>query len=330
MEEPFFRGKQVLVAGGTGTIGIPVVSRLLSYGASVHVVSMDEEAYARRVLPAEAVFERLDLTVLDNCMAVTKGKDHVFNLLGIKGSVGIGQKKVASYLVPMLWFQTNLMEAAFRNKVSRFLFVGSICEYPQASKPKQEDTVWDGMPLQNDRIPGLAKRIGEIQAEAYLLEYGWNAVRIVRPSNVYGPYDDFNPATAQVIPALVRRVMDGETPLRIWGDGTVQRDFIYSEDLADWLLIALEEAPAGLPINMGCGTGHSIREIAEIVCSCAAFPPPVEWLPEGPTGDPIRILSIDRAVELLNFTPRVSLTEGITKTFAWLQENRDLADMKRR
>jgi len=328
--KPFFRGKQVLVAGGTGTIGIPAVSRLLSYGACVHVVSMDEETYACRVLPSETVFERLDLTDLDNCLAVTKGKDYVFNLLGIKGSVGIGQKKVASYLVPMLWFQTNLMEAAFRNKVSRFLFVGSICEYPQASKPKQEDTVWNGMPLQNDRIPGLAKRIGEIQAEAYLLEYGWDAVRMVRPSNVYGPYDDFNPATAQVIPALIRRVMDGEKPLRIWGDGTVQRDFIYSEDLADWLLIALEKAPAGLPINMGCGKGHTIREIAEIVCSCAASPPPVEWLPEGPTGDPVRILSIDRAVELLNFTPRVSLTEGIRKTFAWLQENRDLADMKRR
>jgi GDP-L-fucose synthase len=326
----FFNGKQVLVAGGTGTIGIPVVSRLLSCGARVHVVSMDEETFARRVLPAEAVFERMDLTDLDNCLDVTRGKDYVFNLLGIKGSVGIGQKKVASYLVPMLWFQTNLMEAAFRNKVSRFLFVGSICEYPQSSKPKQEDTVWEGIPLQNDRIPGLAKRIGEIQAEAYMLEYGWDAVRIVRPSNVYGPYDDFNPTTAQVIPALIRRVMDGENPLRIWGDGTVRRDFIYSEDLADWLLATLEKAPAGLPINLGCGTGHSIREIAEIVCSCVTSPPLVEWVPEGPTGDPVRILSIDRAVKHLNFAPQISLTEGIRKTFAWLQENLKLADMKRR
>lgn len=326
----FYSGKHVLVAGGTGTIGIPVVSRLLSLGAHVRVVSMDEETYARHVMPAGAAFQRLDLTTLDNCLAVTNGMDYVFNLLGIKGSVGIGQKKVASYLVPMLWFQTNLMEAAFRSKVSRFMFVGSICEYPQASKPKQEETVWDGMPLQNDRIPGLAKRIGEIQAEAYLLEHGWDAVRIVRPSNVYGPYDDFNPATAQVIPALIRRVMDGENPLRIWGDGTVRRDFIYSEDLADWLLVALEKAPAGVPINMGCGTGHSIREIAEIVCSCAAVPPVVKWAPEGPTGDPVRILSIERAVEHLNFSPQVSLNEGIGKTFAWLQENRELADMKRR
>ena len=330
MTNSFFHGKRILVAGGTGTIGIPLVSRLISYGAYVHVVSMDDENYASQVLPGEVVFEHLDLTTLDNCLAVTKGKDYVFNLLGIKGSVGIGQKKVASYLVPMLWFQTNLMESAFRNNVSRFLFVGSICEYPQAVKPKKEDTVWDGMPLQNDRIPGLAKRIGEIQAEAYLLEYGWDAVRIVRPSNVYGPYDDFNPATAQVIPALIRRVMNGESPLRIWGDGTARRDFIYSEDLADWLLITLEKAPAGLPINLGCGNGHTIREIAEIVCSCTASPPSIEWMPEGPTGDAVRILSIDRAQDILDFTPRVSLTEGIPKTFSWLKDNLDLANQKRR
>ncbi len=330
MKNSFFHGKRILVAGGTGTIGIPVVSRLIAKGAHVHVVSMDDESYASRVLPDDVVFERLDLTTLDNCLAVTKNKDYVFNLLGIKGSVGIGQKKVASYLVPMLWFQTNLMESAFRNNVSRFLFVGSICEYPQAVEPKKEGTVWDGMPLQNDRIPGLAKRIGETQAEAYMLEYGWDAVRIVRPSNVYGPHDDFNPATAQVIPALIRRVMDAENPLRIWGDGTVRRDFIYSEDLADWLLVALEKAPAGLPINLGCGQGHTIREIAEIVCSCTATPPSIEWMPEGPTGDAVRILSIDRAREILDFTPRVSLTEGIPKTFSWLRNNLELADLKRR
>lgn len=326
----FYRGRKVLVAGGTGTIGIPVAARLVEHGADVHIVSMDSEDYARRVLPEGASFERLDLTQLDNCLAATRGYDCVFNMVGIKGSVGIGQKKVASYLVPMLWFQTNLMEASFRNQVKRFLYVGSICEYPRAEVPKREDTVWDGMPLQNDRIPGLAKRIGEVQAEAYMLEHGWDAVRIVRPSNVYGPYDDFNPSTAQVIPAIIRRVIDGENPLRVWGDGTVRRDFIYSEDLADWLLVALDKAPPCVPLNLGCGRGISIREVAETVCACANSSASIEWRPEGPTGDQVRILSIEKARDAIGFQPQVSLEEGIKKTISWFMEHRDLADLKGR
>lgn len=328
--DDFYRGKKVLVAGGTGTIGIPVTARLVGHGASVHVVSMDSEDYARRVLPEGISFERIDLTNMENCLSVTRDSDYVFNLVGIKGSVGIGQKKVASYLVPMLWFQTNLMEAAFRNQVKRFLYVGSICEYPRAEIPKREDTVWDGMPMQNDRIPGLAKRIGEVQAEAYMLEHGWDAVRIVRPSNVYGPYDDFNPSTAQVIPAIIRRVIDGENPLKVWGDGTVQRDFIYSEDLADWLLVALEKAPPCVPLNLGFGRGISIREVVETVCACADSPASIEWRPDGPTGDQVRILSIERAREAIGFQPRVSLEEGVKKTVSWLREHRDLADLKGR
>ena len=154
----------------------------------------------------------------------------VFNLVGIKGSVGIGETKVASYLVPMLRFQTNLMEASFLEGVDRFLFVGSVCSYPQA-EVHFEDNMWNGMPKQNDRIPGIAKRVGELMGEAYQLEYGWDAVRIVRPSNVYGPYDDFNPATAQVIPALINRMVNGENPVKVWGDGSAIRDFIYSEDV---------------------------------------------------------------------------------------------------
>jgi GDP-L-fucose synthase len=324
----FFRGKNVLVAGGTGTIGIPVVKRLVDLGAHVRVISMDTPDFARRVLPENVQFIRRDLTTLENCSAAMEGIEQVFNLVGIKGSVGIGQKKVASYLVPMLWFQTNIMEAAFRQGVSRFLYVGSICEYPQMDGPKSEETMWNGMPLQNDRIPGLAKRIGEVQAEAYMLEHGWSAVRIVRPSNVYGPYDDFNPQSAQVIPALIRRVLDGEDPLKVWGDGTAVRDFIYSEDLADWILEAMENAPAGEPLNLGSGKGATIREVVEAVCEASGTHPRIVWQPQGPTGDPVRILCIEKAQRAIGFTPRVSLGEGIRRTMTWLRENRNLALMK--
>lgn len=319
-----YKNKKVLVAGGTGTIGIPLVKKLVEREAKVSVVSLDKPAYVKSLFGNEIDFVQSDLTNFDNCIEATKDKDYVFNLVGIKGSTGIGERKVASYLVPMLWFQTNLMEASFRNRVSRFLFVSSICGYPQATIAKEEDTMWNGMPKQNDRIPGIAKRVGEIQGEAYLLEYGWDAVRIVRPSNVYGPFDDFNPATAQVIPSLINRIVAGENPLKVWGDGSAVRDFIYSEDVAYWLLVAFEKAPPCLPINLGSGEGIAIKDLVQVVSKCVIDPPAVEWDPAKPSGDPLRILSMQRAVKLLGYKLITDIRKGIEKTVKWYVDNHDL------
>ena len=236
-----FKGKNILVAGGTGTIGIQVVKKLIKKQANVTIVSLDDVKFAKKVLGPDINFKKTDLTDLNNCKKVVKNQDMVFNLVGIKGSVGIGESKVASYLISMLRFQTNLMEASFLEGVEKFLFVGSVCSYPQ-SKIHYEDNMWNGMPKQNDRIPGIAKRVGELMGEAYQLEHGWNAVRIVRPSNVYGPFDDFDPTTAQVIPSLISRMVNGENPVKVWGDGSAIRDFIYSEDVAYWIFRGNEES----------------------------------------------------------------------------------------
>ena len=323
-----YASKRVLVAGGTGTIGVPLVKKLVELEADVTVVSMDSVEYARTVLGDRVSFMRSDLRDFNNCLAATKTQDYVFNLVGIKGSTGIGETKVASYFVPMLWFQTNLMEASFRNGVSRYLFVSSVCAYPQSSSAKEEDSMWNGIPKQNDRFPGLAKRIGEVQGETYLHEHGWDAVRIVRPSNVYGPFDDFNPATAQVIPALIRRMIDGENPVKVWGDGSAVRDFIFSEEVAYWMLVALEKAPPCVPINLGSGKGTTIRELAEIIARSVPEPPEIEWDTTRPSGDPVRILSMDRARELLGFELKMDLREGIQRTVDWCLDNRELVDRK--
>lgn len=332
----YWKDKQVLVAGGTGTIGIPLVNKLVNHGAKVKVVSIDNPKYAETVfnMSIENDFNKVhfiqkDLTKLENCIEVTRDQDYVFNLVGIKGSTGIGETKVASYLVPMLWFQTNLMEASFRNNVDRYLFVSSICGYPQSKIPKEEDTIWDGMPKQNDRIPGIAKRIGEIQGEAYMLEYGWKSVRIVRPSNAYGPFDDFNPITAQVIPSLISRVFKGENPLKVWGDGLAIRDFIYSDDVAHWMLVAMENAPPCFPINIGSGKGVTIKEIVEIILDYVfdlGYIPNVEWDITKPSGDPIRILSMERAEKILNYKVITNLKDGIRKTIDWYVDNKDFVN----
>lgn len=302
-------------------IGISVANKLLERGARVKVVSLESKKFSDSVFGKKVKFIRADLTNLNKCLKATTGCDMVFNLVGIRGSVGIGEKKVASYFVPMLRFQTNLMDAAFKNKVKRFLFVSSICAYPQSKVPKEEDSVWDRMPVQNDRIPGIAKRVGELQGETYLKEFGWEAVRIVRPANVYGPYDDFNPKTAQVIPALIARVAGGENPLKVWGDGKAKRDFIYVEDAADGMLSVMEKAPACFPINLGSGEAVSIKMLVDVILDNFPTKPKVAWDPSKPAGDPVRLLSTKRAKKYLKFNPRYSLGEGINKTTQWYLKN---------
>ena len=143
----------------------------------------------------------------------------------------------------------------------------------------------------------ITKRVGELMGEAYQLEYGWDAVRIVRPSNVYGPYDDFNPTTTQVIPALINRMVNGENPVKVWGDGSAIRDFIYSEDVAYWIIKAVENAPPCMPINLGNSNGITIK-VTETIASLINPSPEIIWDIEKPSGDPIRILSMDRAKEV--------------------------------
>ena len=321
MEDNFFyKNKRVVVAGATGTIGIPLTRQLVERGAKVTGVSNHSVAHAATILDTAVNFISADLLDPESCSEIVAGADYVLNLVGIKGSVGIGETKVASYLVPMLRFQTNLMEAAFNEGIERFLFVGSVCSYPQ-NDIHFEDNMWNGMPKQNDRIPGIAKRVGELLGEAYFLEHKWDAVRIVRPSNVYGPFDDFNPQTAQVIPALIARIVSGEDPLTVWGDGSVERDFIFSEDVAFWMLEALEKAPTCLPINLGSGSTVTIREIVETLVSIIRPETDVVWDESKPSGDKRRLLSMDRAKKEIDFFARTPLRDGLEKTVEWYLNN---------
>jgi GDP-L-fucose synthase len=310
---------RVLVAGGTGTIGIPLVKQLIDRGSNVTIASIDSEEKFFKIfgeLGTKIQFKRLDLTEISDCNKAVESMDYVFNLVGIKGSVGIGETKVASYLIPMLRFQSNLIEASYKAKIKKYLFTGSICSYPQ-SEMHFEDNMWNGMPKQNDRIPGIAKRVGELLGEAFELEYGWDAVRVVRPSNVYGPFDDFNPVSAQVIPSLIHKVLNSSGTVKVWGDGSALRDFIYSEDVGYWMLEALERAPSNFPINLGNGIGISIKDIAEKIIAIIDPSCELEWVKTGPTGDPVRILSIERAKDVLGFYTRTNLEQGILNTVNW-------------
>jgi GDP-L-fucose synthase len=251
--------------------------------------------------------------------------DFVFHLAGIKGSPAMTARKPASFFVPTLSFNTNMMEAARRSGVKRYLYTSTI-GVSQPAEILREDDVWKTFPSENDRFAGWAKRMGELQAEAYRIEYGWDNIAIVRPANVYGPSDNFDPRNAMVIPSLIRRALSGENPLVVWGDGTAIRDFIHCDDVAAGMLKVMESGTHD-PVNLGSGTGVTVRDVVEMILKNLDPQPKIEWDITKPSGDKKRLMDVSRA-RALGFTPRISLEEGIRSTIAWYRANQSEVDKR--
>ena len=321
MASGYYQGLRVLVAGGTGLIGRQLVALLNAAGAEVRVVSLDDA----RLAPPDCEFRRLDLTEKQNCEAACAGMDAVFNLMCAKGSPEMTQAQPASFFVPNILFSVNLMEAARAEGVARYLFASSLAVYPPADV-FHEDDAWAGFPSPNDRFAGWAKRMGELQAEAYAIEYDWHGVSIVRPANTYGPYDDFGQETAMVVPSLIRRAVSGENPLVVWGDGSAVRDFIHARDVARGMLMAVEQGVSE-PLNLGSGTGVSIRDLVEAIVGHLEAPPDVVWDTSKPSGDALRVLDTARA-RAIGFKPEVSLEAGIAETMDWYRAHADASALR--
>jgi len=313
-----YEGKKVLVTGGTGLIGRPLVEMLVERGAKVRIASLDDPSRAH----PEAEFYRVNLMQFENCMKICEGMDFVFHLAGIKGSPAMTAKKPASFFVPTITFNTNMMEAARQCGAQKYLFTSTIGVYAPA-EVFYEDDVWKTFPSENDKFAGWAKRMGELQAEAYRIEYGWDAIVIVRPANVYGPYDNFDTNNAMVIPSLIKRALDGENPLTVWGDGSAIRDFIHAKDVALGMLFAMEKG-SRQPINLGSGIGISIKRIVEIIIDNMKDKPKVIWDTSKPSGDRKRLMDISRA-RAIGFEPKMSIEDGIRESMEWYQQNREIA-----
>lgn len=316
-----YNGKKVLVTGGTGLIGIPLVDMLIENGARVRIASLDDPSRAH----PEAEFFNIDLTKYENCLKACDGMDIVFHLAGIKGSPAMTMEKPASFFVPTILFNTNMMEAARSRGVKKYLFTSTIGVYSPA-EVFHEDDVWKTFPSKNDRFAGWAKRMGELQSEAYKIEYGWENISIVRPANVYGPYDNFDPDNAMVIPSIIKRALDGENPLTIWGDGSAIRDFIHARDVAKGMMFVLEKGYQE-PVNLGSGTGVSIKEIVELIVDNMENRPEIVWDTSKPSGDRKRLMDMSRA-EALGFKPVISIKEGIKEVMRWYLENKNIVSRR--
>ena len=312
--------KNILVTGGTGLIGIPLVKKLHELGANIRVVSLDENS----PLGQDIEFVRADICEREVCKEVLEGIDIVFHLAGIKGGIGVAKTKASTFLLKNIMMNIQIMEAARQAQVERFLYTSSICIYPPASV-FEEKNAFTGLPHPSDRFGGISKLVGEMQIEAYKLQYETEGFLTIRPGNTFGPYDNFNSASALIIPALIQRVIGGENPLMVWGDGSAVRDFVYADDVAD-LMILMVRKNVTEPLNGGSGEPLTIKAVAETIVGHAEkildTRIGIEWDTSKPAGEKYRVTSIEKAKSTLGWSPKVSFDAGIEKTIKWYMENK--------
>src|SRR3989344_1823850 len=311
----FFKNKNVLVAGGTGLIGIPLVELLIRQGAKVRIASLDDPSKAHK----KSEFIRIDLTDYKNCFKVCEGIDYVFNLMCFKGSPEAMRNCPAKFFDILSLLGTILPRAAFKAMVSGYLFASSVAVY-QPAEILFEDDVWKTHPSKNDWFAGHAKRMGELQVEAYRKQYNWTNTAIVRPSNVYGPFDNFEPNSALFMANKIRQFAERENPIVVWGDGSQIRDFIHSKDAARGMLLAAEKA-AG-PINLCSGRPTTVKEVVETLAAISSYNPKIIYDTGKPSGDAKRLLDVTR-LKALGFEPQISLEEGIMETIEWYRSRKN-------
>ena len=310
-----FRKKKVVITGGTGLIGRFVVKRLCDFGSKVKIVSLDNFRVDKR---AEHI--KGDLTDFNFCKKVTRNQDYAFHMSGIKGSVKVTLEKPASFFVPLLMMNTNFLEASRLNGVKKLVYTSSIGAYSSREIFREKDSKVDEVPM--DMFPGWAKRMAEMQIQSYKKQHKIKNYFIVRPCNVYGPGDNFDPKNAMVIPTLLNRISNKEDPVKIWGDGSAIRDFAYAEDIADGIILTLYHGTKNLDfLNLGSGKGYSIKELVETLSSIIKFN--YKFDKTKPSGFPRRVMDITSAKKILKYKPEFTLKRGLYETWEWYKKNKN-------
>lgn len=310
----FFHNKRCVVTGGAGFVGRHVARALTAAGASVRV-----SRHQRDVAGLDQGVEVVDADLRDQnaCRRLLAGADCVFHCAGAVGAAGVSPMSAMSGLTVNLTLTANVLEAAWAAGVGRVLLFGSSTGYPVADHPVREDEMWSGPPFSGYFGYGWMRRYLERLGEFVHSQPDAPAVVVVRPTAVYGPGDNFDPASCHVIPALINRALAGETPFTVWGTGEEVRDFLHITDLARGCMLAMEKLPTCDPVNIGYGQTTTIRQVVEIILAAAGHNAPVTFQTDRPTAIPVRSVNVDKARDLLGFRPALSLRDGLVDTVRW-------------
>jgi GDP-L-fucose synthase len=304
--------KRVVVTGGSGFLGRHVVAALGTRGCAVLVPRK-----AQYDLTREADVERMfaDLT-----------PHVVIHLAAVVGGIGANQKSPGRFFFQNVMLGALTMEHARRSGVEKFVGIGTICAYPRlAPVPFLERDLWNGYPEDTNAPYGIAKKMLLVQGQAYRQEYGFDAIHLL-PVNLYGPYDNFDPASSHVIPALVRKCVEaaetGAPEVVCWGTGNATREFLFVEDCAEAIVLATERYNDTEPVNIGAGFEIAIRDLAELVAGLTGFTGTLTFDRTKPDGQPRRMLDVTRAERRFGFKATTDFRAGLQRTIDWYRAHR--------
>ncbi len=306
------RGAQVMVTGGGGFLGRRIVAALHDRGAEPLVVRSAEYDLTD---PARVWAAIADLR-----------PDAVVHAAAVVGGIGANRRHPGRFFYDNAVMGIHLLEEARRAGVAKVLVVGTVCSYPKFTPvPFREEDLWNGYPEETNAPYGLAKKMLLVQAQAYRAEYGFDAVYVI-PTNLYGPGDNFDLDTGHVIPAIIRKCVEaretGAETVTLWGTGSPSREFLYVDDAAEGIVLALERHDGPEPINLGAGREITIRELADLIKAATGYEGRFVWDTTQPDGQPRRAVDGSRAAELLGWRPRVTLEEGLQRTVEWYVASR--------
>jgi len=305
--------KRICVTGGAGFLGTHLIRRLKEHGA--------REIFVPQYPEYDLVREADIIRMID-----TAKPDIIIHLAAKVGGIGANREKPGEFFYDNLMMGVQLIHQSWLKGVEKFVAIGTICAYPKFTPiPFKEEDLWNGYPEETNAPYGLAKKMLLVQSQAYREQYGYNSIFLL-PVNLYGPGDNFNPASSHVIPALIRKYLEakeqGADEIVAWGDGSPTREFIYVEDAAEGIALATQNYNSSEPVNIGSSFEISIKDLTETIARLTGFNGSICWDTTKPNGQPRRKLDTSRAREAFGFEAKTDFEEGLKRTIAWYANER--------
>jgi len=307
----FWRGKRVVVTGGTGFLGSYVMEKLRARGCRDIFVPRSSDYDLREKSYVIRMYEDAK-------------PDIVIHLAAVVGGIGANRAHPGQFFYDNAIMGIHLIEEARRVGIEKFVCVGTICAYPKYTPvPFKEDDLWSGYPEETNAPYGLAKKMLLVQLQAYRQQYGFNGIYLL-PVNLYGPEDNFDPKFSHVIPAIIKKFVDakrrGDEKIVAWGTGEVTREFLYVEDAAEGIVLATECYNKPAPVNLGAGREIKVKDLVHLIRELVGFQGEIEWDTSKPDGQPRRCLDTSRAKQQFGFEATKPLEEGLRETVSWYEE----------
>ena len=320
-QKKFFKRKTVFVCGGAGFVGSNLLLALMDTGANVRAIFHTRKP---QIVSNKIKYIKADLTKVADCKKVVRNVDYVFMCAANTSGASVIENNPLAHVTSNVIMNALMLEAAYNAKVKKFLFISSNTVYPPFSHPVKESEAFAGEPFGKYYPVAWMKRYGEILCEIYTTKIKNPMICVVvRPANIYGPYDDFNWETSHVVPSLIRKVVERHDPVEVWGDGKDIKDLIYVEDFVKGLLLAMQGLKEFNPINIGTGKGVSVREVLKLCLKLDNFPlAQIEYDRNMPTMIKKRLINVSKAEKLLGFRASTSINEGLRKTIIWYKGNK--------